>query len=299
VTARRHAAAALEVATNRRGQRRPIARDYLFRLAGRLTESFTIETEHARFVLDTRDREISRILFIYGYYDVPLFESVFRALGRQPLRGRVFLDVGANIGSATVEALTRYGAERAVAFEPEPRNFRFLRLNLAANDLLDRVDAHRLALSDRDGEVDFELSESNFGDHRVRLNAPSENAFGESGRALVPVPARRLDDLIADGSVDLERVGLAWIDVQAHEPNVLAGAAELMASNVPVVVEYWPYGLRAAGALERMNELLASGWSHFVDTKDGNRPEPMSALATLARRYPQPHIGTDLVLLRR
>lgn len=304
---RMHLRNAAEVVTNRRGQRRPISRDYLFRTTEWFTPSFTIESEGARFVLSTADKEISRILFIYGWYDRPLLETVHRlmpALTGRPfdLHGKAFLDVGANIGSATVEALAHFGASRSVAFEPDPDNFRFLQQNLAANGLLDVVDAHRIALSDRSGTVRFEHSPDNWGDHRVRLDDARENRLGERARATTSVEATTLDDLVDRGIVDLSDVALAWIDVQAHEPNMLAGATALTGSDIPVVLEYWPYGLRDAGVLDWLDEVIASSYTHFVDTKgDLGDPKaalrPVSELSALHGPYAGPEQPTDLLLL--
>ena len=44
--------------------------------------------------------------------------------------------------------MIKYGAARAIAFEPVPRNFDLLRLTVTANRLEDRVELHQLALSD-------------------------------------------------------------------------------------------------------------------------------------------------------
>lgn len=306
--ARRHVRNALEIATNAHGERTPIARDYLYRAVAPLTPSFEIASGDARFVLNTADMEISRILFTRREYDRPLLVAVHDLLtklhGRPfTLAGATFMDIGANLGSATVEALVHFGAERGLAFEPDAVNFAFLQRNLAANGLLERVDAHRVALSDREGEVTFELAPENAGDHRVRLDAPLQNSLGEAGRELVSVPATTLDALAGRGAVDLSRVGLAWIDVQGHEPNVLEGASALCESHVPIVIEYWPYGLRAAGALERFDDLVGRRFTHVLDTRRaGGDPErgllDAGALTSLHEVYRAPEQHTDLILLR-
>ena len=51
------------------------------------------------------------------------------------------------------------------------------------------------AVSNRKGDITFELSKSNYGDHRVRGVALAE---GGSERASVEVNAARLDDLPVD-----------------------------------------------------------------------------------------------------
>jgi hypothetical protein len=154
------------------------------------------------------------------------------------------------------------------------------------------------------GALSFEKSPDNWGDHRVRQGAPLVDAMRESERSVTEVQAVTLDSLVDSGELDLDRVGLAWIDVQAHEAEVLEGARQLSASGIPVVVEYWSYGLADAGSLDRLDEEIARAYTHFVDTKaDTSDPEaavqPVSELKRLRELYPAPDQPTDLLLLRR
>lgn len=72
-------------------------------------------------------------------------------------RGQTFWDVGANFGLYTVIGAACVGrAGRVVALEPDPRNYRRLRLNLLLNMLMN-VKARRVAVGEVDGvDVEFE-----------------------------------------------------------------------------------------------------------------------------------------------
>ena len=83
--------------------------------------------------------------------------------GIRPLSGGIFVDVGANIGTTTIQALDRFGAERVVAIEPSPRCLPYLYSNLAANKLSDRCTVMEVAMSDTPGEVAFRAGENNSG----------------------------------------------------------------------------------------------------------------------------------------
>ncbi len=309
--ARRHLPDLVVLVTNREAGRRAVIRDYVFRVAKYVTHSLTIKSGDAYFVLSTTDAVVSRVVFKHGSFDGALFERVFRALsaiqGRPfALRGTLFLDIGANIGSATVEACVHYGAAGGVAFEPEPTNFQYLKHNLIANHLEERVTVHRMAVSDRDGSATLELAGSLWGDHRVRSSAShGANVFGELDRQVISVPARKLDSLIDEGELAIEDIGLAWIDVQGHEASILAGATGLTASDVPVVIEYWPYGLRAAGGLEAMDSQISSHYTHYVDTHEQSVSEsepsvrPVRDLGQLRARYTEPEAHTNLILLKQ
>lgn len=302
---RSHPANALRWALNFRGQRSAIGRRYVFDALSRVTPSVAVDTDGLRLYVSTSDREVSRATFAGGAYERTLFSRVMDELRRvgmgAHLAGRGFLDVGANIGSATCLALRRYGAAEAWMFEPAPENLRLLRQNVLANGFEHQAHVHPIALSDDEGSVAFELSDLSWGDHRVRVERESNDGppdlQGETQRATVEVRARRLDSLVDEGSIDLTSLGLAWIDVQGHEGHVLAGAAGLLASAVPIVCEYWPYGLERAGGLERFHTLVLGSRSGFIDLATPQaRVLPTAGLRDLPTRYPG-LTYTDLLLL--
>jgi FkbM family methyltransferase len=283
-------------------QRRAIARDIAFRLAGSVTDALAVEAGGIRFHLNTRDKEISRIVFIYGMYDRPLMHAAFTALsglgGPAGFEGRLLLDVGANIGTTTLTACAQFGAGGSVAFEPEPTNLRFLEMNLRANDLTERVRVHPAAVSDRGGAAVLERSAYNAGDHRVRSGIADPGADGA-----IEVDAVAIDELVARDELDPADVGAVWLDVQGHEGHALAGATRLLEAGVPVVVEYWPHGLRESGGLDAFGDAVAAHYRELVDLgrpQDGPaslRPIPVSSLAGLAARYADPEDHTDLLLV--
>jgi FkbM family methyltransferase len=210
------------------------------------------------------------------------------------------VDVGANLGTTTVPALLTFGAARGVAIEPEPFNYRLLRCNLIANDLEERVVTIRAAASDRAGAGFLQLSAWNSGDHRLRPDgvevAPEAGASDS-----IAVPLERLDDLLAAHLDDLSEIGVVWIDCQGHEGYVLTGAPKLLASEVPVLCEYWPYGLRRTDNLTVFHELIAANYKWVVNIGDaaGQDPQwlPAAEIATLERSYPE-QTFTDLILLK-
>lgn len=65
-------------------------------------------------------------------------------------RGDVLVDIGANVGMYTIWAARTRGV-RVYAFEPESQNYALLNKNIYANQLVDRVTAYGIALSDHTG----------------------------------------------------------------------------------------------------------------------------------------------------
>jgi FkbM family methyltransferase len=150
--------------------------------------------------------------------------------------------------------LTRFPDAVGVAFEPDPSNASLLEQNLRANELQDRVSVFEIALADRDGELELELSGDNLGDHRIRTSW-HEGSFGEERREVRRVSARRFDGL-GDVGVPLDGSTLVSLDAQGYEGHILAGGSSLLAC--PMLVEFWPYGLNRADGLRRFLSVLGT-----------------------------------------
>ena len=148
-----------------------------------------------------------------------------------------------------------------MAIEPHPGNCRLLRANLALNGVDARVTVHECAVGGADEEtLSLELSHDNQGDHRIAVTR-DDGAFGEAARRTIPIRSTRLDRLVAPPPG--KRL-LLWMDTQGYEGVVLRGATALLAARVPIVSEFWPYGLRRAGGFAPFREALA-GYRGFID----------------------------------
>ncbi len=86
-----------------------------------------------------------------AYYREVFLDDVYGIRGRD-LSGRVVVDVGAYVGDSAI-AFARRGAH-VHAFEPAATFCGFIRRNLAANRLAERVTLHEVGLGERDEYVD-------------------------------------------------------------------------------------------------------------------------------------------------
>ena len=298
----------VKLVTNYGGQRTAVLRQGIFDLAGRVSPVLATDAGGARYFLSTRDHGLSRTVFEKGSYEQDIMDYTItlaeKHTGRVPLLAdRTFVDIGANIGTSTVPALTAFGAADAVAIEPDAENYKLLRCNLIANDLEGRARTVRAALSDRTGSGVLEQDPASWADHRVRTTTNvSDGLFREATRSTVAVPLTRFDDLVRDLPIDLERVGLVWMDVQGHEGHVLKGATSLLETAIPVAIEYWPYGLERADGLSLLHDVIAGAYRTVVDirasmTGSGPAERPASEVHLLASRY-SGEAYTDLLLLK-
>ncbi len=267
-----------------------IVREIYFRASPRFTPSLETEVDGMHFKVRTYDRGVSMMTFVAGPPEaefLPTIAKLVRELSPRPEPPEsTFLEIGANIGTATVVALRNGGFERAECFEPMPDNAALFRENLELNGLDGRARIHQVALSDSEGVVDFEISPANSGDGRVRHKS-EPGTLGEQDREVVQVPASRLDTFLTDGTIDLDRIGLAWIDAQGSEGGVLAGGRRLLESDVPVIVEFWPYGLDRAGGSRLFTEAVQANYPTVIDVADPANPETYdsSEMDSLFEKY--------------
>ncbi|MEP7158258.1 MAG: FkbM family methyltransferase [Chloroflexota bacterium] len=246
-------------------------------------------------LVSTADRTIARSVYTSGDWDPLVVGTCFRALDEfgSPFRGSTFLEIGANFGVYSLRAVADYGFARAVAYEPDPQSFQLLEQNISRNGLADRVSAHHAALSSTPGELTLQLGSRNAGDNRITASIAGD---GETVR----VPARTLDDDVAAGHLDPADIGLAWLDVQGHEYEVLLGADSLLESNAALVVEY-DTGFMDEATRLGLERLLAAHYDVMVDLgwcalTNRVRFQPAAAVARLAADGR--HVETDLLLLK-
>lgn len=296
------------MAINYQGKREVTLRQEIFDLVRPYAPALARESDGLWYYVSTKDYGLSRIVFSTGSYEQDIMDHTIalaeKYVGRSPLLdGRIFLDIGANIGTSTIPALKKFGAAEAISIEPNGENYKFLRCNLIANEVEDRARTLQMALSERAGTGTLEVDEGSWGDHRVRMKSGlPDGIYGESTRRLTSVALMSFDEMAAEISLDLDRLGIVWMDVQGHEGHVLAGAASLLSSDTPVAIEYWPYGLRRADGLDMLHDLIADNYRTVIDVRvsmdgTGTAELPAADIRTLAGRYGGESY-TDLLLLK-
>lgn len=160
------------------------------------------------------------------------------------------LDVGCHRGEVLDWMVARAPLGDHVGFEPIPALAEALELKYAAEPA---VRISRLALSDADGEADFNYVTSN--PSYSGLERRSYDRPGERDESIT-VERARLDDAVPAGKT----IDLIKIDVEGGELGVLRGAGRVLREQRPVVV--FEFGLGAAdhyGATpEEVYEVLAA-----------------------------------------
>ena len=234
------------------------------------------------FVISSSDRMIGRHVYVYKEpYDFDKMESVFRILGDSRPK-MLLIDIGANIGSVCIPAVKRRAFRKAIAVEPEPRNYSLLSANIHINGLSDKIVAYNFALGRKDDEqLLLELSKDNFGDHRVRIHGNSD-LRSDALRETITVKSETFDKTIKE----LEpKESIIWLDTQGFEGHILSGARKALQLRPPICLEFWPYGMNRTGSYSPLKKaLIESGYKWFFYLNE-NEPPVSLTIASLDRLY--------------
>lgn len=292
----------------KKGGRAYAGRAAYFDAAKEFTPYLGVVAQEAMFLVKTSDAGIGRSLFAARYRGE--FSVLRRAvavieglIGPDAVRGKVFVDVGANIGTATIAAVRCHRFGSAVAIEPEPENVRMLRANLLLNDLSERIEVWPVAASNEVGESFLVVEPERAGKHWI---APDPEAVtqkeGKPRRETITVETVTLDHLVRSGIVEPEQTGLLWMDAEGHEGFVLSGASALLEIGTPLILEWHHAYLEARGDAAKITEAVTRHYTHYVNMvwsdEPGRRPfalRPVEELVGLSGR----RAGSSAPVLRR
>jgi FkbM family methyltransferase len=198
-----------------------------------------IETTEAygfTFAIPANDTAVGRCLRDYGE-----FGRIGWTLCAELAAGRVFVDVGANIGGYALPVARR--ASAVVAIEAQAGIAELLRRNVEANGL-GNITVVEAAAGREAGVAEFPV-----------VDLASRANFGAVGQGTAagktrPTPVVTLDDVApADTAV-------VKIDVEGAELDVLAGARRLLDETRP----FWLVEANGEGLLERLTDAGYRCW---------------------------------------
>ena len=271
-------------------------REFLFR-AYPANMLLIANNPHESYVVNTSDLEIGLKTFVSREaFSSDMFRDVFSLLPKEHSKNTI-VDIGANIGTISIYAIANNFFKTAIAFEPEPQNFRLLKTNVALNNLENFFILHNIALSDTSGDtLQFELCVENQGDHRVRV-AQKDGLFRENERNVISVKS----DILDNYSQEFEKNStLIWIDTQGYEGLIFSGADSIISKQIPICMEFWPYGLKRADGYDRLLEIFSN--SQYQKIVDLRRPDielklNRENLEKIARELGFDGKHTDLLIL--
>src|SRR5580704_6835705 len=141
-------------------------------------------------------------------------------VANEVLRGSTFYDIGANVGFYTLLASACVGAGRVVAFEPLPRNLKYLRRHVELNRI-NNVTVLDVAVSDKNQVLHFHAEKTGF---MGRLSDDDSE---------LPVESISLDALIGDGKIPPP--DYIKMDIEGAELLALRGAEQVLRMRRPTI----------------------------------------------------------------
>jgi len=205
------------------------------------------------------------------YYQGWSEPEVANFLNRFLQPGMCFIDIGAHIGEYVLLSAPIIGSKGKIyAFEPDPRNFCILELNVHLNRLQDIVVINNYAVDRQSGFVNLML----FKESSISRIFKEINFQGKKSKSIVKVPSISLNDYVKNKKID--KVDIIKIDVEGAELFVLEGASNLLSrskDDAPILIfEYSPSNCQSLGyRAELILQLLREyGYSIFLLYPDGH-----------------------------
>jgi FkbM family methyltransferase len=173
--------------------------------------------------------------------------------------GMVVMDIGGNIGAATLYLAAKVGPGGLVlAYEPDAGNLEIFRRNLLANGAPPQVQLVPKGISEREGVLEF-FAGGNYTSSLCKTNYVA----GEAQKYhVVQIPVTTLDAEVA--RLGLTRLDFVKMDIEGAEVAALKGAQQMLARfHPPLIVEtHVVEGRSTADEVE--NLLRACGYRQLV-----------------------------------
>lgn len=260
--------------------------------------------EHSGQTILAKQHNTPTLISLWGNNNLPLFFSLSETY--YPSTPGIFIDIGANIGTTTLEAANNQKVTKCISFEPESDNYSLLLANIYLNKLEKKIEAHKLAVGEKNESSIILKSPYCSGDNRIRNN--NQAIFDINSKEPEPHTNQEEIKIISIDSFlskNLSRIKYLWIDVQGYELSVLKGCQKLISNGTTaILIEYWPFGLRENNSIKSLNKFLSLNFTQFIDLQDYNighkTPRNIAEIDTVEKKLKKygPNAHTDLFLIK-
>lgn len=201
---------------------------------------------------------IQQSIFLQGnYYDRRMLDFVFYTYENGKIADYIrknadgiVLDIGANIGNHSLYFTKEVGARKVIAFEPIRETCWILERNIEINNLTDKVELHRVGLSDKKGQA----------------NIINDYDYNNSGGNCLEIRENSDISLVALDDFGFKNVLFIKIDVEGMETLVLRGATETIKRSKPYI---WVESFQ--DRFQETNRILAEmGYYKYVHLEFGD-----------------------------
>lgn len=208
--------------------------------------------EGKSILMQNRRYPLEQIFFWKGINGWEQYSNMlWQALAK---RSDVILDIGANTGVYTLLAKAANPEVKVYSFEPVRNTFKILQENIALNNC-SNVTLINDAISDKEGEAEFYdmkdsiLYEASLEKAHVDALKHDRSRFTSYKVKIVP-----LTKVIEEHKI--EKIDLLKVDVETHEPPVIAGMGEYLQKYQPILL------------IEILNEDVAKRLTPYFNSDD-------------------------------
>lgn len=201
------------------------------------------------YYVHSYDPGISKELAIYHTHE-PHATKLFR---NQLKEGMYEVDIGSNIGYYALLAGTLVGPSgKVLAIEPEPNNFKLLKMNVRNNNI-ENVETIQCAIGSKDGVSEFYLTEAS---NTNSLITPSTDRIVSS----IQVCTRKLDTVIKD--YGLPQIDLVRMDIEGGEIIAIKGMRYILKHYKPKVLVELHCDVAGVEAIKKLLSLFIQSGYH-------------------------------------
>tara|TARA_Y100000389_G_scaffold134821_1_gene132303 strand:+ start:517 stop:1461 length:945 start_codon:yes stop_codon:yes gene_type:complete len=168
----------------------------------------------------------------------PFEMAIYKLAQRIPSSGRnLIIDIGANIGTASVPVCAKYGYE-LLAIEASKINLPLLASNILNNKLKAKILQYALVDELMQDYIKLFINKGNTGANSL-LKEWNPSIRKNKVEYIEYVPTKTLDQIVIEEKVDIGSVLITKIDVEGMEEAVLKGSIEFLTANeAPILLEY-------------------------------------------------------------
>ena len=199
-------------------------------------------------------------------FEMTIYKFVEKLL---PTDKNIILDIGANIGSASIPICKKYNLE-LVAIEASKEIGSLLAQNIVNNGIRSRLLLCALSLKTQK-YIELFVNKGNTGSSSIMKNwNPSFNKELKDNIEYVPV--KTIDQILENEKINSDEVLITKIDVEGAEAEVLKGGSNFLKSNsAPIILEYrldLTKKYLKTNMDDVVNTLTRTGYEIFSITKD-------------------------------
>jgi FkbM family methyltransferase len=152
----------------------------------------------------------------YTFIEV-FVDEVYGALCHYAKDAKSIVDLGANIGLASLYMMRQYPGARLLAVEPDPSNFKLLLQNLEASQFCDRSRAIQAAVWSDSGPLEIHQPES--AGHVNQYRVKPVESTGEKCGAIPGMTIQKIFEMSGFDSIDILKVDVEGAEVELFKGN--------------------------------------------------------------------------------